>query len=106
MSSKFAIENENVLQLLGGSAPGPCCGTSVPQTPSSLVQFKDFLKKALMSAEGADNIGHGVGWVETVYQLKAGPRADAPTSTLVRLSVCLSVCLPVRRITEKVVNGF
>jgi len=59
MSSKFAIENENVLQLqlLGdfvpqtpyrGSAPGPRWGTSVPQTPS-LVQFKIFLKKALLS---------------------------------------------------------
>ena len=62
MSSKCAIENENVLQLLGdevpqnfvpqtpyrGSAPGPRWGTSVPQTPS-LVQFKIFLKKALLS---------------------------------------------------------
>jgi len=56
MSSKFAIENENMLQLLGdfvpqtpyrGSAPGPRWGTSVPQTPS-LVQFKIFLKKALL----------------------------------------------------------
>jgi len=55
LSSKFAIENENMLQLLGdfvpqtpyrGSAPGPRWGTSVPQTPS-LVQFKIFLKKAL-----------------------------------------------------------
>jgi len=51
MSSKFAIENENVPQLLGdfvpqtpyrGSAPGPRWGTSVPHTPS-LVQFKNFL---------------------------------------------------------------
>ena len=54
MSSKFAIENENVLQLLGevpqtpyrGSAPGPRWGTSAPQTPS-LVQFKNFIKKTL-----------------------------------------------------------
>ena len=46
MSSKFAIENENVLQLLGdfvpqtlyrGSAPGPSWG--IP----SLMQFKNFL---------------------------------------------------------------
>ena len=52
MSSKFAIENENMLQLLGdfvpqtpyrGSAPGPRWGTSVPQTPS-LLQFKIVLK--------------------------------------------------------------
>ena len=57
MSSKFAIENENVLQLLGdfvpqtpyrGSAPGPRLGTSVPQTPH-LCSSKISLKKPCIS---------------------------------------------------------
>ena len=55
MSSKFAIENENMLQFLGTSSPrpptgapplDPAGGLSSPR-PYSLVQFKSFLKKAL-----------------------------------------------------------
>ena len=57
MSSKFAIENENVLQLLGSSFPrpptgapplDPAGGLPSPRPPRSLVQFKNLVKKALI----------------------------------------------------------
>ena len=51
MSSKFAIENENVLQLLGDFATRPLTAPPLDpgSPPRSLVQFKNFLKKALIS---------------------------------------------------------
>jgi len=64
MSSKFAIENENVLQLLGDF---------VPQTPS-LVQFKNFIKKALLHTHrliSAKSIGRCIShYIDSVSLLR------------------------------------
>jgi len=57
MPLKFVTVNDNVFLLLGqtlyrGSAPGPCWGTSIPQSPS-LVQFYNFLKKSPGAQRGS-----------------------------------------------------